>query len=197
MSHGCEKNATTTCGWIRGDAIALLRDRSALTAESINNASSWEVWSNATRRWTSLSHAYSWTDARWAENAAPIVRWPGRVGVTNVVRSSGRFLMFVSVPTAHGWSNGTMDSWVAEADELTGPWRLVSYWTAFGPQGYFLNAPPPWMRGDSMWTYWSAAWNLQTVGDSAQPAFCEFGPGRPPSTRGNCYGSVLGEMVLT
>ena len=55
-----------------------------------------------------------------------------------------KYLMCVT----DGWPTcAKMNSYILEADELTGPWRLVVYMKDFGEQGYFLNFPSKFIRG--------------------------------------------------
>ncbi len=49
-----------------------------------------------------------------------------------------KYLMCVT----DGWPTcAKMNSYILEADALTGPWRLVVYMKDFGQQAYFLNFP--------------------------------------------------------
>ena len=86
--------------------------------------------------------------------------------------------------------------WVAEADALTGPWALVSYWAGFGDQGYFLNAPSPFWAGRTGWLWYSANW-FERSGLRPNPSFCRFAASAAPpfAGRGSCYGSVLGQIA--
>jgi hypothetical protein len=41
-----------------------------------------------------------------------------------------------------GWPTvAKMNSYILEADAITGPWRIVTYLKDFGEQAYFLNFP--------------------------------------------------------
>ena len=49
-----------------------------------------------------------------------------------------KYLMCIT----NGWPNvSKMESYILEADAITGPWRLVVYMKDFGEQAYFLNFP--------------------------------------------------------
>ncbi len=50
-----------------------------------------------------------------------------------------------------------MNSYILEADQLTGPWRLVVYMKDFGEQGYFLNLPSKFISpdGKTLWLCYS------------------------------------------
>jgi hypothetical protein len=41
-----------------------------------------------------------------------------------------------------------MDSYILESDDITGPWKLVTYMEHFGEQGYFLNFPTKFIGED-------------------------------------------------
>lgn len=51
-----------------------------------------------------------------------------------------------------------MNSYLLEADEITGPYRLITYMKNFGPQGYFLNFPSKFISNDgrTLWLSYSA-----------------------------------------
>jgi hypothetical protein len=66
-----------------------------------------------------------------------------------------KYLMCVT----DGWPTcAKMNSYILEADRITGPWRLVTYMKDFGEQGYFLNFPSKFIAGDgkTMWLCYSA-----------------------------------------
>ncbi len=65
-----------------------------------------------------------------------------------------------------GWPTvAKMDSYILEADKLTGPWRMVTYMKDFGEQAYFLNFPSKFISSDglTLWLCYSAnfssGWN--------------------------------------
>lgn len=86
-----------------------------------------------------------WTDR--LDRAVPLIDWPGHTGTVTVTfwPELGRYLMWV---TAGGRGIDTMDSYLCEAEALTGPWRLVTYLPRFGPQAYFLTSPSRFLSED-------------------------------------------------
>ena len=57
---------------------------------------------------------------------------------------TAEYLMCVGTPTERsgvGSMGGTFDTYILESDAITGPFRIVSYLQAFGPQAYFVNLP--------------------------------------------------------
>ena len=78
------------------------------------------------------------------EHLAPVLAWPNRTGPAAISYIAGavkKFVLVVGTPTIdtakgetypYGEMGPTLDTWVAEADELTGPYRLVQYLSKFG-----------------------------------------------------------------
>jgi hypothetical protein len=86
----------------------------------------------------------------------PLLDWNNNMGCATVTYDAPlrKYLMCVT----DGWPTcGKMNSYVLEADQLTGPWRLVVYMKDFGEQGYFLNFPSKFIRGDgrTLWLCYS------------------------------------------
>jgi hypothetical protein len=103
-----------------------------------------------------------------------------------------------------GWPGvEDMNSYLLEADAITGPYRLITFMTKFGRQGYFLTFPSKFISTDgrSAWLSYSAnfhksyfgnrtvadpvgsryAWTLQEIKllDAAGAASLAGTPGRP------------------
>lgn len=59
--------------------------------------------------------------------------------------------------TDGGITCSKMNSYILEADELTGEWKLISYMKDFGEQAYFLNIPSKFISKDgrSAWLLYS------------------------------------------
>jgi hypothetical protein len=72
-----------------------------------------------------------------------------------------------------------MNSYILEADKITGPWRLVTYMKDFGEQGYFLNLPSKFISDDghTLWLCYSAnfARNWRDVRIKANPPGSRYG----------------------
>ena len=80
-----------------------------------------------------------------------------------------------------------MDSYILEADELTGPWRIVCYMKDFGEQAYFLNFPSKFLGSDGrkLWLCYSANFSAGWNGEKLKI--------NPPGGR---YGLSLHEIEL-
>ena len=128
--------------WITGDAVYLLRVTPSVA--NINDAAKYEFFDGA--GWTS-------DFAR----IRPLVEWKDHMGCVTVTYDAPlkRYLMCVTDGRTTG---GEMDSYVLESAQLTGPWRLVTFLPRFGAQGYFLNVPSKFIRGDggTLWLCYAA-----------------------------------------
>ncbi len=52
-----------------------------------------------------------------------------------------KYIMTVTTPRFPPDTTNAFDSYFLESENITGPWKYISYLSAFGPQGYFLNYP--------------------------------------------------------
>jgi hypothetical protein len=116
----------------------------------------------------------------------PLLDWNNNLGVATVTYDAPlkKYLMCVT----DGWPTvAKMSTYLLEADDLTGPWRLVIYMKDFGEQAYFVNIPSKFISADgrTLWLCYSANfapdWNGQKL---------EFNP------PGACYGLCLHELRL-
>ena len=95
-----------------------------------------------------------------------------------------KYLMVIT----DGWPTvARMNSYILESDNITGPWRLVSYMKDFGQQAYFLNFPTKFISDDGkkLWLFYSGNfaknWNDMKIKSN------------PP---GSAYGLVVQEIIL-
>jgi len=70
---------------------------------------------------------------------------------------------------------GPYDTYVMEADSLSGPFRLISYMPKFGQQAYFVSFPSAWMNGSEMVMTFSA--NFACVSGGCLPNILNCGYG--------------------
>ena len=85
-----------------------------------------------------------------------------------------------------GWpTDEKMNSYILESDNITGPWKLVTYMKDFGEQGYFLNFPSKFISDDG-----KAAW-LCYSGQFSEGDLGQVIAANPP---GSHYGMVLQEI---
>jgi hypothetical protein len=144
VSHGAV-GTTGLANWIAGDAVYL--GRVAPTPQDMDNRAAFEFYNGA-----AWSHDVA--------EAKPIVLWPGRLGSVTVTYDAPAkvYLMWVSRPHEPNNNTGPFDTLLLEADQITGPWRIVTTWANFGSQAYFVNAPSKFISADgkSLWLLYSA-----------------------------------------
>lgn len=119
----------------------------------------------------------------------PLVEWNNHMGCVTAtwVPALQKYLMCVT----DGWPTVTrMTSYILEADQLTGPWKMVAYMKDFGEQAYFLNLPSKFISADGkkMWLCYSANFANEENGLLVEPLKIH-----PPGGR---YGLSLHEMEL-
>jgi len=87
----------------------------------------------------------------------PLIEWNGRIGHATITYNAPlkKYLMCI---TDGGNTISTFNSYILESDEITGPWKLVTFMERFGEQAYFLNIPSKFIEDDglTMWLCYSA-----------------------------------------
>ncbi|MCU0963177.1 MAG: hypothetical protein MUF48_24045 [Pirellulaceae bacterium] len=161
--------------WITGDQVYLLRLKPS--PETINDLASYEFFAGHD------AHG----DARWTGDFAqiePLFEWNDNLGCVTAtyVAPLHKYLAFV---TDGGNTCARMSTMVLEADQLTGPWRLVSYLKDFGEQAYFVNLPSKFISPDgrTAWLCYSGNFARDWNGESIRT--------HPP---GSHYGLVLQQI---
>jgi len=181
--------------WIAGDAVYLARVTPS--PKNINDLGAYEFFAGRGPEGGPV----------WSRNFAdirPLLAWDDRMGCTTITYDAPlrKYLMCVT----DGWPGvEDMNSYILEADEITGPYRMITFMEKFGRQGYFLNFPSKFIGPDgrTAWLAYSAnfhksyfgnrtaaeplgsryAWTLQEVklvdGDVDIPGAA--GSGQPPS----------------
>ena len=134
--------------WISADQIYLARVTPSV--ESMDDLARYEFFAGHDER----------GEPTWSsqfEDIEPLLDWNDNMGCVTAtyVPPLGKYLMCVT----DGWPTvARMSSYVLEADEITGPWRLVTYMKDFGQQAYFLNFPSKFIGEDgrTLWLCYSA-----------------------------------------
>jgi hypothetical protein len=152
VAHGATdddpKPRVANLSWITGDQIYLIRVTP--TVANINDPSSYEffgghdaggkpVW---TRRFAAMK---------------PLLEWNNHCGCVTMTYLAPlkKYLLCIT----DGWPTAkTMDTYLLESDQLTGPWKLVTYLAKFGEQGFFANVPSRFVGPDgrTAWLCYSA-----------------------------------------
>ncbi|MGB9836981.1 MAG: DUF7402 domain-containing protein, partial [Candidatus Saccharicenans sp.] len=152
VGHGALDNDPTprvaNNSWIAGDAVYLARVTPS--PKNINDPKAYEFFAGFDSRQKPI----------WSKNFAdikPLLVWDDHMGCTTITYNAPlrKYLMCIT----DGWPGvADMNSYILEADQITGPYRLITYMKKFGPQGYFLNFPTKFIGkdGKTLWLSYSA-----------------------------------------
>jgi hypothetical protein len=141
--------------WISADQVYLARVTPS--PETINDIKAYEFFAGH-----DASGKPVWTND--FSKIKPLLEWNNHMGCVTATYVPGlrKYLMCVT----DGWPTvARMNSYILEADAITGPWRMVAYMKDFGEQAYFLNFPSKFIStdGKSLWLCYSAnfspGWN--------------------------------------
>jgi len=134
--------------WITGDQIYLLRVTP--TIQNINDVSKYEFFAGYDDKKNPL-----WTSD--FDKIKPMLEWNNNMGCVTITYDAPlkKFLMCV---TDGGNTCARMNTYILEADLITGPWKIITYLKDFGEQAYFVNIPTKFISEDgrSAWLLYSA-----------------------------------------
>lgn len=151
VGHG-SFNRDGIANWCAGDDIVLARVRPS--PATINDPDAYEFWAG-------IDEAGDPIWSRGFDDLRPIISWPGHAGITTMtyIRALGVYLLTVTAGPPNG-QGGPYDTWIASAEHVWGPWRLVTYLHRFGTQGYFCTVPSKFVSADGLtaWLMYSANW---------------------------------------
>ena len=163
--------------WITADQVYLVRVTPAI--ENMNDASRYEFFAGRTAGGQDL-----WTNS--CREAKPIAEWRDHMGCVTMTYDAPlkKFLLCV---TDGGNTVSRYNTYILEADRITGPWRLVTHMSQFGEQGYFVNIPSKFIAPDgrNLWLCYAANFSSGWGGITFKS--------RPPASR---YGMCLQEFHL-
>ncbi len=157
VAHGSlqkdQEDRKANLSWTTGDQIYLCRVTPS--PETVNDANSYEYFGGYDAR-----NKPVWTHSLL--QAKPILDWNNTCGGATITYNKPlkKYLMCV---TNGGNTESMYDSYILEADRITGPWKMVTYMKNFGTQAYFLNIPGKFISpgGRSFWLCYSANWQNQ------------------------------------
>jgi hypothetical protein len=134
--------------WITGDQIFLARVTPSI--RNINDVSRWEFYAGRNKKGKAI-----WTHE--FNKIKPLIDWNNRLGSVTITYDAPlrKYLMVV---TDGQTTISRFNSFILESNEITGPWKLVTYMKSFGEQGYFLNFPSKFIGHDgrTLWLAYSA-----------------------------------------
>jgi len=158
--------------WITADQVYLLRVKPS--PETINDPKAYEFFGGPDSQGKAV-----WT--RDFSLIKPLLEWNNNMGCVTAtyVAPLKKYIMCV---TDGGNTCARMNTYLLEADQLTGPWRMITYMKNFGEQAYFVNLPSKFISPDgrTAWLCYSGNFAPDWNGEKIQA--------NPPGTR---YGLVL------
>ena len=137
--------------WVAGDAVYMARVRPSV--ENINDITKYQFFAGFDKNKNAIWSG-DFTDIK------PLLSWNNRMGSTTITYNPGlkKYIMC----TTDGWPGmKDMNTYLMEADQITGPYRLISYMKDFGRQAYFVNLPSRFIDsgGKKAWMSYSANFN--------------------------------------
>lgn len=154
VAHGAtqkdQEYRKANLSWISGDQIYLARVTPS--PENINKASAYEYFAGYNKKGDPV-----WSDD--FQQIKPLIDWNNHAGCVTMTYNAPlkKYIMCIT----DGWpTDGNMNTYLLEADKITGSWRMITYLKAFGPQAYFVNIPSKFISSDGrkMWLCYSANW---------------------------------------
>ena len=178
LGKGCVANDGTHCSFMTGDSAWLARTRvpmaalaaagAAAAAAALNEPASWEFFAGG--------EAYSPT----LGGAAPLFTWPHAVGGLTMTYNAplAKFFVVSNLPgdRIHP-TDCAFDTYLLEADAVTGPFRLVSYMPRLGPQMYFQHISSAFWSADGLTgaLFSSGNWDGNCVTQGSNPPGERYG----------------------
>ncbi len=142
VAHGADTSDTKwrfwNDSWITGDQIYLLRVTPSI--ENINDGSKYEFFAGYDSKGGAI-----WTNV--FEKIKPLLEWNNNMGCVTVTYNAplNKYLMCV---TDGGNTCAKMNTYILESDNITGPWKIITYMKDLGEQAYFVNIPSKFISND-------------------------------------------------
>jgi hypothetical protein len=163
--------------WITSDQAYLIRVKPGLG--NMNDATKYEFFGG-----NQADGQASWTSD--FTRIKPIAEWRDNMGCVTITYNAPlkKYLMCVTDGT---YTVTRFNTYILESDQITGPWKMVSYLKHFGEQAYFVNFPSKFISGDgrSLWLCYSGNFSEGYDGIHFKS--------NPPGSR---YGMCLQEVRL-
>ncbi len=171
IAHGATRPEANNT-WVSGDQVYMAR--AIPSPETMNDPDAWEFFSGHDDNGQAV-----WTDD--FEKIKPLFEWQDNTGCVTMTYNEPlkKYITCVS----WGWPTiGKFDTYLLESDNITGPFRLLTYMEHFGEQAYFVNIPSKFISedGKSFWLCYSA----------------NFTTPHTPTPRTGVYAFSLHEVVM-
>jgi hypothetical protein len=152
VAHGSQepdpRPRRANASWITGDQIYLARVMPSIA--NMNDASKYEFFAGHDNAGRPV-----W--ARDFRDMKPLIDWNNNCGCVTAtyIGPLKKYLMCV---TDGGNTISPFNTYILEADFITGPWKLITYMKSFGEQAYFVNLPSKFVGagGTEMWLCYAA-----------------------------------------
>jgi hypothetical protein len=176
VAHGAVASDPTprpaNLSWITGDQIYLARVKPSI--RNMNDKSKYEFFAGNNK----VGHAV-WTHD--FSKIKPLFEWNNNAGSVTMTYDAPlkKYLMCVTDGTN---TISAFNSYILESDQITGPWKMVTYLHHFGEQAYFVHISSKFISSDgrTMWLGYSA----------------NFTGGQKSNPPGSAYGLTLQEIKL-
>lgn len=130
--------------WITADEVYMARVTPSI--ENINDINAYEFFAGYDIDGTPI-----WSKS--FDDLKPLLDWNNHMGC--VTATYNPFLKKYIMCVTDGKNTVShMDSYFLEADQLTGPWRIITYMKNFGEQSYFLNIPSKFINAEDGYKMW-------------------------------------------
>lgn len=170
VGHGSSANDTkpriANAGWVSGDQIYLCRMKPS--PQTINDIKQYEFFAGKDKKGNSL----------WAKDISqskPLVEWNNNMGCVTITYNPyiKKYIMCITDGID---GMGVMNTYFLESDQITGNWKIISYWKNFGPQAYFVNLPSKFMyKNGKMWLCFSGNYWSDPLKYIAEPYGSDYG----------------------
>jgi hypothetical protein len=145
IAHGAVRpDAKNT--WVSGDQIYMARVTP--TPKTINDPNAWEFFAGHNDKGKAV----------WSKkfgDTKPLFEWNDNAGCVTMtwMEPLKKYITCVT----WGWPTiGKFDTYLLESDNITGPFKLITYMDNFGEQAYFVNIPSKFISSDGS-TFWLAS----------------------------------------
>ncbi|MGN1421004.1 MAG: hypothetical protein ACI4XC_05780 [Eubacterium sp.] len=134
VAHGSSKKKSWN-SWIQGDEVYLVR----AYPEKLNDYSAYEFYGGKDEQGRDI-----WTHK--FKQIRPIAKWDSHLGCVTMTYNAPLNKYFMCI--TRGVIAEKYDTMILESDSITGPWNMVHYMKAFGPEAYFVNIPSKFISDD-------------------------------------------------
>lgn len=153
VGHGAiDDDPLPRCGntsWISGDAVYMVRVKPSI--ENMNDESKYEYFAGYEDE---ESYEPIWSAD--LSDLKPLIEWNNMCGVVTMTYLPEDKKYIMTITNTPKTSTTRFNTYMLESDNVTGPWKIITYMKDFGEQAYFVNIPSKFIDGNKMWLCYSA-----------------------------------------